>query len=83
MVAKESKVRQRVTEQDVHQFAGPVVIRDPNAFADQLEAFVQTRVSATIEAADQAVRQALRNKAAHLRAETRWSKRRLSTLLTL
>ncbi|URI07870.1 hypothetical protein MW290_04575 [Aquincola tertiaricarbonis] len=83
MVAKESKVRQRVTEQDVHQFAGPVVIRDPKAFADQLEAFVQARVSATIEAADQAVRQALRNKAAHLRAETRWSKRRLSTLLTL
>lgn len=73
MVAKESKVRQRVTEQDVHQFAGPVVIRDPKAFADQLEAFVQARVSATIEAADQAVRQALRNKAAHLRAETRWT----------
>lgn len=62
-----------ITEHDVSQFAGPVVIRDAKAFADKLQEFVEARLDAAIHAANLEVAKALASKAAHLRAGSTWT----------
>lgn len=63
-----------ITEQDVSQFAGPVVIHDAKAFADKLQEFVEARLDAAVHAANLEVAQALARKAAaHLRAGSTWT----------
>lgn len=64
---------QPVTEHEVYQFAGPVIICDPKAFAQKLQAFVQTRVEAVNQVAKQEAAQGLVRQAERLRTERRWT----------
>lgn len=66
----------QVTIDEVRRFADAVEIRDAQAFASELEAFVQERLEAvelppSLEV-PAAVEQTLASKAAALRADTRW-----------
>jgi hypothetical protein len=70
----------RVTVDEVRRFADTVEIRDAEAFAAELEVFMQERLErvewpASLEMASsrQAVEHALARKAAALRAQTRWT----------
>lgn len=70
----------RVTADEVSRFADTVEIRDAEAFAAELEAFMQERLerielpaSLEVVPARQAVEHALTRKAAALRAPTRWT----------
>lgn len=69
----------RVTVDDVRRFADTVEIRDAQAFAAELEAFVQERVEliellvpVEVPLDVETVEQRLARKAAVLRADTRW-----------
>lgn len=62
-----------VTERDISQFEGAVDIRDAKAFAAQLQSFLQARVAAATRHTKPEVEQALAEKAASLRAQTRWT----------
>jgi hypothetical protein len=69
----------RVTVDEVRRFADTVEIRDAQAFAAELEAFVQERVelielplSVEVPLEVETVEQRLVRKAAALRADTRW-----------
>ncbi|PWC16714.1 integrase [Brenneria corticis] len=69
----------RVTEQDVHRFSRTVLIRDAQAFAAELEAFVQERLRAAdlpayieVPLAAETTKQALARKAVALRTDARW-----------
>ena len=70
----------RVTADEVRRFADTVEIRDAEAFAAELEVFMQERLervelpaSLEVVSARQAVENALARKAAALRAPTRWT----------
>ena len=70
----------RVTADEVRRFADTVEIRDAEAFAAELEVFMQERLErvewpASLEgvSAQQAVQRSLAHKAAALRAPTRWT----------
>jgi len=70
----------RVTVDDVRRFADTVDIRDAQAFAVELEVFMQERlervnlpVALEVAAAAEAVEQGLARKAAALRAGSRWT----------
>jgi hypothetical protein len=70
----------RVTVEEVRRFADTVEIRDAEAFAAELEAFMQERLERVALPASQgaasarlAVEHALARKAAALRAGTRWT----------
>jgi hypothetical protein len=70
----------RVTVDEVRRFADTVEIRDAEAFAAELEVFIQERLervelpaSLDVAPARQAVQNTLVRKAAALRAPTRWS----------
>lgn len=70
----------RVTADEVRRFADTVEIRDAEAFAAELEVFMQERLervelpaSLEVVSARQAVEHALTRKAAALRASTRWT----------
>lgn len=70
----------RVTVDEVRRFADTVEIRDAEAFAAELEVFLQERLeqvelpaSLDVVSARQAVQTALARKAAALRAPRRWS----------
>ncbi|MBA2353818.1 MAG: integrase [Acidobacteria bacterium] len=59
--------RPRVTVDDVRRFSALAVIRDVEAFADELQAFVHERLEAV-----ETVAQTLARKTATLRADSRW-----------
>jgi len=72
----------RVTVDEVRRFSDTVEIRDAQAFAAELEAFVQERIesvelppSMEIPIEVETVDQTLARKAAALRADTRWAPR--------
>jgi len=72
----------RVTVDEVRRFSDIVEIRDAQAFAAELEAFVQERIesvelppSIEISIEVESVDQTLARKAAALRADTRWAPR--------
>jgi len=67
----------RVTLDEVRRFSNTVEIRNPQAFAAQLEAFVQERLESvelpsSMEIEVETVEQTLARKAAALRADIRW-----------
>lgn len=70
----------KVTVDEVRRFSDTVDIRDAQAFAAELEAFVQERLESvdlpsSIEVEVETVEQTLARKAAALRADTRWAPR--------
>lgn len=70
----------KVTVDEVRRFSDTVEIRDAQAFAAELEAFVQERLESvdlpsSIEIEVETVEQTLARKAAALRADTRWAPR--------
>ena len=70
----------KVTVDEVRRFSDTVEIRDAQAFAAELEAFVQERLESvdlpsSMEVEVETVEQTLARKAAALRADTRWAPR--------
>lgn len=70
----------KVTVDEVRRFSATVEIRDAQAFAAELEAFVQERLESvdlpsSIEIEVETMEQTLARKAAALRADTRWAPR--------
>ncbi|MBK9427050.1 MAG: integrase [Gammaproteobacteria bacterium] len=70
----------KVTVDEVRRFSDTVEIRDAQAFAAELEAFVQERLESidlpsSMEIEVETVEQTLARKAAALRADTRWTPR--------
>lgn len=70
----------KVTVDEVRRFSDTVEIRDAQAFAAELEAFVQERLESvdlpsSMEIEVETVEQTLARKAAALRADTRWAPR--------
>ena len=66
----------RITENDIHRFAGVVDIRDARAFASELQAFVLERlrtVKLPVAGQKPSVEEALAHKAATLHAPVRWT----------
>ena len=66
----------RVTVDDVRRFSDTVEIRDPRAFAAELQAFMQERLAAVELPSSmevETVEQTVARKAAALRASTRWA----------
>ena len=68
----------KVTVDEVRRFSDTVEIRDAQAFAAELEAFVQERLESidlpsSMEIEVETVEQTLARKAAALRADTRWA----------
>jgi hypothetical protein len=70
----------KVTVDEVRRFSDTVEVRDAQAFAAELEAFVQERLESidlpsSMEVEVETVEQTLARKAAALRADTRWAPR--------
>ncbi|MBK6961042.1 MAG: integrase [Gammaproteobacteria bacterium] len=70
----------KVTVDEVRRFSDTVEVRDAQAFAAELEAFVQERLESVdlpsaMEIEVETVEQTLARKAAALRADTRWAPR--------
>ena len=66
----------RITENDIHRFAGVVDIRDARAFASELQAFVLERLRAVklpVAGQKPPVEEALAHRAAALHAPVRWT----------